>query len=212
MLTRQQRLVKRSFDLSLAVLGGIVTAPLVLIAAIASTVNTRQCGIFSQARVGRKGELFRIYKIRTMRRARGPSTTVTAAGDVRITRMGSVFRRWKIDELPQLVNVIRGDMSLVGPRPDVPGFADLLVGGDREILELRPGITGPAQLEFRDEERLLAEVEDPEGYNSEVLWPAKVSANLGYIRDYSLRRDLYYVYASIMPSSKRWATRTRVGG
>lgn len=203
MLTRRQRLVKRSLDLSFAVSGIVVTAPVVLIAAIASTVSTRQWGIFTQTRVGRRGVLFHIYKIRTMRRASGTSTTVTAAGDARITRLGSVLRRWKIDEIPQLVNVIRGDMSLVGPRPDVPGFADLLVGMDRDILELRPGITGPAQLEFRDEERLLATVDNPELYNSEVVWPAKISANLAYIENYSLKRDFYFVLASILPNSKQ---------
>ena len=203
MLTPRQRLLKRTLDLSLAIPVLIATAPLTLFAALASTVDTHQCGIFAQTRVGRNARPFRIYKVRTMRPFDGTSTTATAAGDARITRLGSVLRRWKVDELPQLVNVVRGEMSLVGPRPDVPGFADLLEGRDRAILKLRPGITGPAQLQFRDEEKLLAGVHDPERYSSDVLWPAKVSSNLAYIENYSLRLDLYYICTTLLRDSKR---------
>jgi lipopolysaccharide/colanic/teichoic acid biosynthesis glycosyltransferase len=118
------------------------------------------------------------------------TTSVTTAKDPRITRLGRFWRRTKIDELPQLWNVLRGEMSLVGPRPEVPGFADLLTGTEALILTVRPGITGPATLHFRDEERLLALQDDPEAYNRTVLFPAKVQMNLEYIRTYSFRRDL----------------------
>ena len=111
-------------------------------------------------------------KIRTMNSVGG--TTVTTANDTRITRSGALMRRLKIDELPQLINVLRGEMSLVGPRPDVPGFADLLIGDDRVVLTVRPGITGPAAIEYRHEEEILARVADPEGYNRDVIWPDKV--------------------------------------
>ena len=105
------------------------------------------------------------------------------------------MRRWKIDELPQLLNVIRGDMSLVGPRPDVPGFADRLSGADRVVLSVRPGITGPATLAFRDEERLLTTVADPELHNRTVLWPAKVALNREYVASWSVGGDVQYLVA-----------------
>jgi len=130
----------------------------------------------------------------------GKQTTATALNDPRITRVGALLRATKLDELPQFWNVLWGEMSVVGPRPDVPGFADQLQGSDREILQLRPGITGLASLVFRHEEALLAEVEDPDRFNSEVIYPAKVSLNLRYLEDYTLRRDFVYILATFVPS------------
>jgi lipopolysaccharide/colanic/teichoic acid biosynthesis glycosyltransferase len=127
-------------------------------------------------------------------------TVVTTASDPRITTIGRFLRATKLDELPQLWNVLTGDMSLVGPRPDVPGYADLLKGDDREILSLRPGITGPATLRFRDEERQLAAHPDPERYNREVLYPAKVSLNLEYLRNYSFLTDIRIIAATLVPT------------
>lgn len=190
MLSPRQQLLKRALDLGLALPGFLITAPVTAAAVVAATIDTRQWGIFSQLRIGRHGKSFRIYKIRTMRKVAGLSTTVTSANDLRLTRLGRVLRTSKIDELPQLLNVIIGDMSLVGPRPDVAGFADKLVGDDRIILEVRPGITGPAQLIFRAEEKILASVQDPEGYNHTVLWPAKVQANKDYVSRYSVSKDV----------------------
>jgi lipopolysaccharide/colanic/teichoic acid biosynthesis glycosyltransferase len=143
-----------------------------------------------QSRIGRHGKPFDVYKIRTMKSDAGHATLVTTRDDPRITRSGRFFRRTKIDELPQLYNVLIGEMSLVGPRPDVAGFADRLDGEARAILELRPGITGPATLAYRDEESLLAAVADPETYNREVVFPDKVRINLDYIRNYSLAGDV----------------------
>lgn len=137
--------------------------------------------IFKQKRVGRLGKIFTMYKFRTMSIGFSNST-ISIAGEKRITPLGSFLRKNKIDELPELWNVIKGDMSLVGPRPDVPGYADKLKGQDREILKLRPGITGPASLKFRNEEELLAKVDDPQKYNDEVLFPDKVRINLNYMK------------------------------
>lgn len=124
-------------------------------------------------------------------------TTVTTSNDKRITPLGAKLRRWKLDELPQLWNVLKGEMSLVGPRPDVPGFADKLEGTDRELLQLQPGITGPATLKYRNEEELLAGSDDPERFNAEVIWPDKVRINLSYLNGWSLKKDLAIIYETV---------------
>lgn len=188
-LSRRQAAVKRVFDLVVAGAGLVVSSPVIAVAWLLATIDTRRNGLFRQARVGRHGTEFEVLKIRTMRADVG-GTTVTAAHDVRITRLGALLRKLKIDELPQLVNVVRGEMSLVGPRPDVPGFADLLTGADRIVLTVRPGITGPAALAFRHEELLLASADDPEAYNRDVIWPEKVRINREYVTEWSLRLDL----------------------
>jgi lipopolysaccharide/colanic/teichoic acid biosynthesis glycosyltransferase len=126
------------------------------------------------------------------------SSTVTTANDARITTLGGIFRKLKIDELPQLINVFLGQMSFVGPRPDVPGFADRLQDEERCILSIRPGITGPATLKYRYEEQLLAAQDDPERYNEEVIWPDKVRINLDYIRTWSLAKDIRYIWHTIL--------------
>lgn len=196
-LTRRQALVKRAFDVVVAAVGLVVGAPLLVAGWVAATLSTRQNGLFRQARVGRDGELFEVLKLRSMKRVPGVATTVTTSDDARITRTGEVLRALKLDELPQLVNVLRGEMSLVGPRPDVPGFADLLTGEDRVVLSVRPGITGPASLAYRHEEALLAAVADPERHNREVLWPDKVRINRAYVRDWSLAGDVRYLWATL---------------
>lgn len=132
-----------------------------------------------------------------MRNVTGISTNVTQSNDPRITRLGHFFRKTKIDELPQLFNVFLGHMSFVGPRPDVPGFADKLSGPDRVILSVRPGITGPATIRFRNEEQILAQQADSEKYNQEVIWPEKVRLNREYVEDYSFWRDLRYIWQTI---------------
>ena len=148
--------------------------------------------------MGRNGRRFRVIKLRTMRMDPAVNTTVTTSADARITPVGRLLRRTKIDELPQLINILKGDMSFVGPRPDVPGFADALEGEDRIILGVRPGITGPATLKYRDEEMLLANAEDPEAYNREVLWPDKVRINREYVQNWSFRRDVQYIWKTIL--------------
>ena len=123
---------------------------------------------------------------------------MTADGDQRITKTGRILRKLKIDELPQLFNVLLGQMSLVGPRPDVPGFADQLTGDDRIILSIRPGITGPASIAFRNEEEILASVDDPETYNREVIWPEKVAINKQYVQSQSLLGDVKLILQTVV--------------
>lgn len=171
---------------------------LILLAFIAATVDTGKNGFFTQVRVGKDGKLFKVIKIRTMRDISGLDSTVTAANDPRITKIGAFFRKTKIDELPQLINVLLGHMSFVGPRPDVPGYADQLPEEDRKvILSVRPGITGPATIKYRAEEEMLAAVDDPETYNREVIFPDKVRINREYIENYSFINDLRYIWATV---------------
>lgn len=192
-----QAFQKRAFDLLFAVLGLLATFWLILMAWIAASIDTRSNGFFVQKRVGRNGRIFRVVKIKTMRPVATFDTTVTRRGDPRITPLGAFFRRTKIDELPQLWNVLMGDMSFVGPRPDVPGFADELQGEERAMLSIRPGITGPATLRYRNEEELLAAQDNPEAYNRDVIWPDKVKINLEYIRSWSLGQDLRYILQTV---------------
>lgn len=187
-MTAAQKFTKRSFDFICAAFGLMIFSPVLLSAIVVAAWDTGASGIFQQVRIGRNGKPFTVYKIRTMRPMEG--TTATARSDPRITATGAVLRKWKIDELPQLWNVLVGDMSFVGPRPDVPGFADKLDGADRRLLELRPGITGPATLHYRNEEDLLDAAEDPERFNRDVVWPHKVEINLDYYDNYSFLEDL----------------------
>ena len=192
-----QALQKRAFDLFFAVLGLLAAWWLILLAWVVASIDTRSNGFFIQKRVGRHGKMFRVVKMKTMRPIASFETTVTRRGDPRITPLGAFFRRTKIDELPQLWNVLLGDMSFVGPRPDVPGFADKLQGEERAMLSIRPGITGPATLKYRNEEAFLATQADPETYNHEVIWPDKVQMNLDYIRNWSLRNDIHYIIQTV---------------
>ena len=196
-LSLSQAFQKRTFDFVLALLGLFATWWLILLAWLAASIDTRSNGFFMQRRVGRNGRNFRVVKIKTMRPDAQLKTTVTQRGDPRITPLGAFFRRTKIDELPQLWNVLVGDMSFVGPRPDVPGFADKLEGEERAMLSIRPGITGPATLKYRNEEELLAQQDDPEAYNQDVIWPDKVQINLEYIQNWSLKQDLKYILQTI---------------
>ncbi|MFP4169299.1 MAG: sugar transferase [Desulfonatronovibrionaceae bacterium] len=193
-----QRFAKRGLDLLGAALGLAFTLWIILPAWLLASLDTRKNGFFTQDRVGRDGRVFRVIKIRTMRDVPGMDTTVTTGTDRRITRLGRLWRKTKIDELPQLINVLKGDMSFVGPRPDVPGYADRLEGEDRIVLSVRPGITGPATLKYRNEEKLLAEQENPRQYNDEVLWPDKVRLNREYVRNWSFGTDLRYIWKTIV--------------
>lgn len=196
-LSLQQRAIKRAFDVVVATVLLIIAWPLLVVSVAASTVDTGSFGLFRQTRVGRHAAFFSLYKVRTMRSDIGVTTTVTARGDARITRFGAVLRRAKVDELPQLVNVLLGDMSLVGPRPDVPGFADILEGTDRIILSVRPGITSFAALAYRDEEVLLGTSVDPVAMNRNILWPHKVRLNVQYVRSYSFSADIRCILDTI---------------
>lgn len=171
-----------------------------ILAVVAVLIRIKMPGgpiIFKQQRVGRNGKLFTMYKFRSMTVAHSGSS-ISVAGESRITPLGAVLRKYKLDELPELWNVLIGDMSFVGPRPDVPGYADLLKGRDRDILKLRPGITGPASLKYRNEEQILAQVEDPVKYNDEVIFPDKVRINLYYLENQSLWMDIKLIVCTIL--------------
>ena len=154
--------------------------------------------LFKQERVGRYGKIFYIYKIRTMKASSdNKNMFVTTANDDRILPFGKWLRRTKLDEIVELVNVLKGDMSFVGPRPDVKGYADKLEGEDRKILELRPGITGPASLKYINEEEILAKVDNPQQYNDEVIFPDKVKINLDYYYNRSFWGDIKIILKTI---------------
>lgn len=190
-----QAALKRTLDISVAAVGLAFLWPLIGMAILLARNDTGASGLFRQQRIGRGGKPFTVVKIRTMRAIAG--TTITTSNDARLTPFGAWLRRWKIDELPQLWNVLKGEMSLVGPRPDVAGYADRLTGEDRIILKLRPGITGPATLKYRDEEALLAAQADPETYNDKVIWPDKVAINRSYYLGYRLRDDFWYIWQTL---------------
>ena len=196
-MTKSDKILKRCFDIIFSLIGLLLTWWIILIAWIIATIDTGENGFFIQDRVGKDGKIFKLIKIRTMRKVPDFNTTVTTDRDPRITKAGRFFRKTKIDELPQLINVLKGDMSFVGPRPDVPGYADKLTGDDRVILSVRPGITGPATLKYRNEEDILSEQDDPEKYNNEVIWPDKVRINKEYVNNYSFWKDLKYIYKTI---------------
>lgn len=196
-LTPRQQAAKRLLDLSVSLVGLALTWWLIVLAVAIATIETRSWGMFVHERIGRGGRRFPLMKVRTMAPHSEVNGSWTVAGDRRITRCGAFMRRLKLDELPQLLNVLIGHMSLVGPRPDVPGFADELTGADRVILTVRPGITGPATVAYRNEEDLLAQKEDPEHYNREVLFPAKVAMTRQYVENYSLLVDIRILLATI---------------
>lgn len=160
---------------------------------------------FTQRRVGRYGKIFTLVKFRTMSEGH-KGNSISIKGERRITSLGAILRRYKLDELPELWNVVKGDMSLVGPRPDVPGYADKLIGEDREILELKPGITGPASLKYSNEEELLAQETNPLKFVDEVIYPDKVRINLKYKRNRTFCLDIEIIFYTILGRklSKEW--------
>jgi lipopolysaccharide/colanic/teichoic acid biosynthesis glycosyltransferase len=196
-LNQRQKLVKRLTDIVIAIAVGVPAVPVVLCGWLLAFADTGRNGFFVQRRIGRNGVPFKLVKLRTMRAVAGCETTVTTTLDPRLARIGNLLRKSKIDELPQLWNVLKGDMSLVGPRPDVEGFADRLEGPARAILELRPGITGPATLKYRNEEELLARQDSPELYNAQVIFPDKTEINLRYLKEYSWWQDVRCLLATI---------------
>ena len=198
MLSTTDKLQKWIFDIVLSVIGICMTWWLMVLAWVVASIETKSNGLFIQERIGREGNLFFVFKIKTMKHVANIDTTVTTSEDSRITTSGAFFRKTKIDELPQLFNVLFGTMSFVGPRPDVVGFADMLEGEDRIILSLRPGITGPASLKYKDEEKLLSLQKDAERYNREVIWPDKVAINKMYLKNWTLKKDIAYIIKTIL--------------
>lgn len=191
-------LTKICFDRLASFFGLIVLSPVLL--AVAILIRIKMPGgpvIFRQKRVGQHGRLFTMYKFRSMT-VHHSGSSVSVKGESRITPLGAVLRKYKLDELPELWNVLIGDMSFVGPRPDVPGYADRLQGDDRRMLQLKPGITGPASLKYRNEEELLAGQADPQRYNDEVLFPDKVRINLQYMDNWSFWGDIRIIVCTVL--------------
>src|SRR5260221_1341081 len=184
-----QQFWTRLVDAAGALAALILLAPLVAIAMLLILVGDGLPILFRQTRIGKNGEPFLILKFRTMRSGRG-GPAITASGDCRVTGVGAWLRRLKIDELPQLINVLRGDMSLIGPRPEVPEYVELSDDRWRKALEVRPGITDLASLAFRDEEAILGPASDPDAYYRSVILPEKLRLNLQYQRSRSAPRDL----------------------
>lgn len=191
-------LLKKIFDRVVSFFGLLFLWP--VLAVVAVLIRIKMPGgpvLFTQKRVGKDGKLFTMYKFRSMTVGHGGSS-VSVAGESRITPLGAKLRKYKLDELPELWNVLIGNMSFVGPRPDVPGYADKLQGEDRRVLELRPGITGPASLKYRNEEELLATVDDPKRYNDEVIFPDKVRINLNYLKHWNFWLDIKIIIYTIL--------------
>ena len=214
--------MKYLFDRVGALVGLCCLWPVLMVVAL--LIRVKMPGgpvIFRQKRVGRHGRLFTMYKFRSMTVGHSGSS-VSVAGESRITPLGAKLRRYKLDELPELWNVLKGDMSFVGPRPDVPGYADQLQGDSRRVLLLRPGITGPASLKYRDEEELLAHVQDVidekgeminekygvirsvQEYNDRVIYPDKVHINLYYLDHYSFVKDIQMILCTVLGKKMKY--------
>ena len=186
------------FDRVSSLFGLLFLSPVLLFVAL--LIRIKMPGgpiIFKQKRVGQYGRLFTMYKFRSMTVSHSGSS-VSVKGESRITPLGVKLRKYKLDELPELWNVLIGDMSFEGPRPDVPGYADKLEGDDRRMLLLKPGITGPASLKYRNEEELLAEQENPQKYNDEVLFPDKVRINIDYMDHWSFGKDVKIIVYTVL--------------
>lgn len=214
--------LKWIFDRVVALIGLLILWPVLVIVAI--LVKVKMPGgpaFFVQKRVGRGGKLFPCHKFRTMT-VKHNGSSVSVAGDSRITPFGATLRHYKLDELPGLWDVLIGNMSFVGPRPDVPGYADKLVGDDRDVLKLRPGITGPATLKYRLEDEMIADYviqKQREGdtrdaqeiaveYNDTVIYPDKVRINCYYYRHYSFIKDIQIIFCTVLGKNMEYAGET----
>lgn len=194
-MTTTEKNIKRVFDVFFACIGLLIVGWFILLMAMISKISIKGNGFFKQKRVGQYGKLFTIYKIETIHPDEAKKEIP------QITKLGTFIRKYKIDEFPQLWNVLEGTMSFVGPRPDIAGFADELEGEANIILSVKPGITGPATLRFRNEEELLATQENPEAYNKEVIWPQKIALNIQYVQTYRFTKDIQYLYKTLFSSS-----------
>ena len=190
-------MTKRLFDIIFSLLGILFLLPVFIIVSILIKIDSSGPVFFLQDRVGLNGKIFKIIKFRSMKEDHNNSLTVTVRNDKRITKIGKKLRKYKIDEIPELINVLLGDMSFVGPRPDVPGYADLLKGNDRNILKLRPGITSLASIKYSNEEQLLMVQKDPIAYNNDVIFPDKVKMNLNYYENNNIWIDIKIIFATL---------------
>ncbi len=190
-------MTKYIFDRVVAFFGLLFLSPILLVVAVLIIIKDRHNPLFIQKRIGRYGKAFKIFKFRTMS-VNDDFDLFTVAGDTRVTPLGEFLRKYKLDELPQLINVLIGDMSFVGPRPVVLGYQDKLLGENQKILELRPGITSLATIKYTNEAEILAEVEDPVTYNEEVIYPDKVRMELEYYYNHTFVGDLKIIYRTFI--------------
>lgn len=197
---------KRFFDVLLGTFMLLVLMPLNILIFLTIKIECQGPVFFVQSRIGRNAKPFQIIKFRTMRVNHG-GNTISVKGESRITPLGAVLRRFKLDELPELCNILKGDMSFVGPRPDVPGYADKLTGDDRLLLIIRPGLTGATSLKYYNEEELLAGQPDPVKYNDEVLYPDKVQIDNNYVKNWSFWLDIKIILFTLMKKklTEEWA-------
>ena len=194
-------MIKRLFDFFVSLIGLILLSLVLVVIAISIKLGSKGPVLFRRKRVGKEGKVFILVKFRSMMVNQNSNNTITSKGDDRITKIGAFLRRYKLDELPELWNVLKGEMSLVGPRPDVSGYADKLKGKDRKILTLRPGITGTASLKYANEEEILAAQDDAQKYNDEVIFPDKVKINLEYYENQTIWLDIKIIFATIFRKS-----------
>ena len=190
--------IKYIFDRLFSLILLVILSPFLLVIFVLHKIKMPKGKfLYRQTRIGLHGKPFRIFKIRTMRDNSEADGFVTTSDDTRILPFGRWLRETKIDTFLELINVLIGDMSFVGPRPDVPGYADKLVGADRRILEMRPGITGPASIKYRHEDKILAQQDNPQKYNDEVIYPDKVKINLEYYENWSFWCDISILWQTI---------------
>ena len=201
MKNKYSYLIKRLFDIFMSFSGIIILLPVLIIISVILILSFDGPVLYIQTRIGKNGNEFRLLKFRTMKNNSEMKGTITIEGDERVTSIGKVLRKWKLDELPSLWNVLIGDMSFVGPRPDVSGYADKLSFSHKRILKVRPGITGPATLKYANEEKLLANVDDPIKYNDKVIFPDKIKINLDYIDNWSFFNDIRIIFNTIFRSN-----------
>ena len=196
-MTYTQRIIKRTFDIFFSTILLFFFWPIILVFWIFASIDTRSNGFYLQSRIGRGGRKFKVIKIKTMINSFYDDKNITLKNDPRVTRFGGLLRSYKIDELPQLINVFIGQMSFVGPRPDVEGYADKLEGNEKLILSVRPGITGPASIKYYNEEEILMNQIDPYDFNDKIIWPDKVKINMQYIKNWSLKKDIYFIFKTL---------------
>ena len=190
-------MLKRIFDITLSLFGLIILLPFMLIIAIFIKFDSKGSIFFKQIRVTKGGREFKILKYRTMRAGSDKYSQITVGKDERITKIGSFLRKYKLDEIPQLINVLIGDMSLVGPRPEVPKYVDFYTDEQKEILKVRAGITDYASIEFSDENDLLALEKDPEKAYIEKIMPKKIELNKKYLSEISILTDIKIILLTI---------------